>query len=180
MKLLIILIAFITFDGIGCTAYAGDLLGEIDGLRRLISLQSKGYEASKPREVRDLRTIIREASERYELDPLLIESIIKVESNYNPGAVSPKGAMGLMQLMPATARAIGVQRPFDPYQNILGGSYYYRLQLDRFGDHGRALWAYNCGPKCVDRGFMPNESKKYIRRVAGTYKKLKKEGNRYE
>lgn len=179
-KLILIALAVMAVEITPASAPAADLLGEIDGLMRLISLQSGGYEMSQPRFEYNLRTIIDEAAERHDLDPALIEAIIKVESNYNPRAVSSKGAMGLMQLMPATAREIGVTRPFDPSQNVLGGSYYYRLMLERYGDHRKALWAYNCGPGCVDRWRMPDETKSYIRHVVKAYKNLKKEGNKHE
>lgn len=176
------LMTFALIATIRTGAYADNLLGEINDLIQLVSIQPEMVSTnntivnSKPRYSSDIRTIIRDAAERYNLSPLLIESIIKVESNYNPHAVSNKGAMGLMQLMPGTAREIGVTKPFDPYQNIIGGSFYYRLMLNRFGDHRKALYAYNCGPGCVENGYIPGETKEYVKNVVRVYKDLKKKG----
>jgi soluble lytic murein transglycosylase-like protein len=184
MKLLaIILMTFIFLVAVSGDTYAENLLGEINDLIRLVSVQSVQMDrvvtaksppvANKVVYSSGIKSIIKEAAERYELSPLLIESIIKVESNYNPAAVSKKGAMGLMQLMPGTAREMGVTKPFDPYQNVIGGTYYYRLMFDRFGDHRKALWAYNCGSGCVEGGYMPLETRAYINNVARVYKDLK-------
>ena len=181
MKLLaIILVTFISIVAIIGDTYADNLLGEINDLIRLVSVQTDRVVtakslsvANKPVYSSGIKSVIKEAAERYELSPLLIESIIKVESNFNPAAVSKKGAMGLMQLMPGTAREMGVTKPFDPYQNIIGGTYYYKLMLDRFGDHRKALWAYNCGPGCVEGGYMPLETRAYINNVVRVYKDLK-------
>ncbi len=92
------------------------------------------------------RAAIVAAAERYQLSPDLLDAVARTESRYDPDAVSPAGAVGIMQLMPATARALGVD-PYDPAQNILGGAAYLRAQLDRFdGDLIKALAAYNAGP----------------------------------
>jgi len=181
----IVFTAVIWIMGLGGSAYADNLLGEINDIIRLVSIEPDRVVVTTTKSPpvvnkvvysSGINPIINEAAERYKLHPLLIESIIKIESNYNANAVSPKGAMGLMQLMPATAREIGVTKPFDPYQNIIGGSYYYRLMLDRFGDHKKALWAYNCGPGCVENGNMPSETKAYIKNVIWVYNNLKKKG----
>lgn len=181
MKILItILLAFIFIAVNTVKAKADNLLGEINDVIQLVSIQPDRVVtaksppvANKPVYSSGIKFIIHEAAERYELSPLLIESIIKVESNFNPAAVSKKGAMGLMQLMPGTAREMGVTKPFDPYQNIIGGTFYYKLMFDRFGDHRKALWAYNCGPGCVEGGYMPLETRAYINNVARVYKDLK-------
>ncbi len=94
---------------------------------------------------------IQEAAEREGLTPDLLRAIIHKESSYLPCAVSPKGALGLMQLMPATASAMKVENPFDPKQNIDGGSRFLRKLLNRYGnDLTLALGAYNAGPGNVD------------------------------
>jgi len=96
--------------------------------------------------------LVQEHSARQSLRPDLVRAVIQVESGFNPRARSPKGAMGLMQLMPATARDLGVRNAFDPDENIRGGTMYLRQLLDRFDDNEElALAAYNAGPSAVDR-----------------------------
>jgi soluble lytic murein transglycosylase len=115
-------------------------------------------------------TAIRDASLRYGLDDALIRSVIRHESNYDPNAVSHKGAMGLMQLMPATARSLGVACPFDPRENVLGGTRYLRRMYDRFQSWSRAVAAYNAGPERVAAGRIPRETRRYVRNVLGTWR----------
>jgi soluble lytic murein transglycosylase-like protein len=96
--------------------------------------------------------LIQEHARRHSLRPELVRAVIQVESGFNPRALSPKGAMGLMQLMPATARDLGVVNAFDPEDNIRGGTRYLRLLLDKYdGDERLALAAYNAGPGAVDK-----------------------------
>jgi hypothetical protein len=122
--------------------------------------------------------LIREAAARYNLDPTLIHSVISIESNFNPKAVSHKNARGLMQLMPRTAELMGVKDSFDPGQNIDGGAHYLSDLLKKYGnDLTLALAAYNAGPDSVDkygRRVPPYlETMKYVQRIAKTYAKLK-------
>ena len=102
----------------------------------------------------------------------LVRAVIQQESSFNPCAISPKGAMGLMQLMPDTARQFGVSNPFDPGQNIAAGANLLRQLLDRYGgDLALALSAYNAGPTAVDRaGKVPAfaETKTYVRNIMGS------------
>jgi soluble lytic murein transglycosylase-like protein len=104
----------------------------------------------------------------------LIKAVIKTESNGNYRAVSKKGAMGLMQLMPTTANDMSVSNPYNPEQNIEGGTKYLRLLLDKFnGDLTLALAAYNAGPKVVEKyGNVPpySETKNYVKKVFSLYK----------
>jgi soluble lytic murein transglycosylase-like protein len=124
------------------------------------------------------RSIIQEASDRYDVEPELIQAIIMAESSYNPRAVSKRGARGLMQLMPATARALGVEDSFNPEHNIHGGVRYFRQLLDRFGgDVQMALAAYNAGSRKVRQyqGIPPFKSTRYyINRVVSYYNRYKK------
>lgn len=173
----ILLTALLPLILVAGKAHADDLIDKINILITYFNGQNKHYTdvaTTSSHSRSEYRSIIREASQRYSLDHNLIESIIRVESNFNPMAVSSKGAMGLMQLMPETAREIGVTQPFDPHQNIMGGAYYYRLMLERFGDHRKALHAYNCGPKCVNNGRTPGETKRYANSVIREYKNLKR------
>ncbi len=113
--------------------------------------------------------IVKYAGEQ-RIRPNLVRAVVQVESGYNPRAISPKGAMGLMQLMPATASLLGVRRPFDPEENIRGGVLYLRQLLDRFDNNEElALAAYNAGPLAVGRygNRVPpyRETRDYVRKV---------------
>jgi soluble lytic murein transglycosylase-like protein len=112
---------------------------------------------------------IRDAARRYAVDHHLIRSVILHESNFQTNAVSYRGAQGLMQLMPATARELGVRCAFDPRENILAGTRYLRAMHDRFGTWSQALAAYNAGPNRVASGNIPYESRRYARRVMNTW-----------
>ncbi len=131
-------------------------------------------DASKPKtEVFD--PIIEKYSRDYQLDPSLIHSIIATESDFNPKAVSPKGAQGLMQLMPATAARLGVRNSFDPEQNIRGGIQHFRWLMDNFNnDLNLSLAAYNAGENLVQRlGRVPaiKETIDYVKKVTSKYDK---------
>lgn len=114
--------------------------------------------------------IVDRAARRYQVAPELVKAVIRAESGFNPTAVSPAGAQGLMQLMPGTARDLGVRDPFNPEQNVMGGTRYLRQMLDRYdGNVEKALAAYNWGPGNVDRGDrgLPRETREYIGRIKG-------------
>ncbi len=120
-----------------------------------------------------IASMIEKHSRRYGVDSNLVRAVMRHESGYNPGAVSPKGAMGLMQLMPGTASLMGVDDPFDPEQNIAGGIKYLKQCLTRFNyDVPLALAAYNAGPLNVVKyqGLPPfAETQQYVASVLNTY-----------
>jgi soluble lytic murein transglycosylase-like protein len=127
----------------------------------------------------DLAALATAAARRHNLDPGLVLALVQVESAFQPRAVSRKGARGLTQLMPGTARELGVKNAFDPEQNLDGGARYLRQLLTRYGgDLARALAAYNAGPGAVDRhqGVPPYpETRQYVRRVLDRYNDKKPE-----
>src|SRR5205807_9601344 len=98
----------------------------------------------------ELNSLVERASRTHNLDPLLVDSVIQVESNYAPYAISSKGAEGLMQLMPSTARLLGVSNSFDPQQNIEAGVRYLKQLKEQFKDDRLALAAYSAGPAAAD------------------------------
>jgi soluble lytic murein transglycosylase-like protein len=120
-----------------------------------------------------IEVMIREVSARYRVDPALVRAVMETESNWNSAAVSPKGALGLMQLIPATAQQFGVSNAFDPGQNLDGGVHYLQMLLQRYnGDLDKSLAAYNAGPGAVDRaGGIPRyqETRNYVQKVTGSY-----------
>ena len=122
----------------------------------------------------DYGSYVRSAASKYEIEPELIHAVIKTESNGNHRAVSRKGAMGLMQLMPSTASDMNVGNPFNPEENIEGGTKYLKSLIAKFnGDLTLALAAYNAGPKTVEKfGSVPpiSETKQYVKKVFSLYK----------
>lgn len=126
---------------------------------------------------KDLNEVVNEASGRYQLDPDLVNSVIKAESGFHVRAVSPKGAQGLMQLMPGTASQLGVPNVFDPRANVEGGTKYLRELMERYNfDIPKALAAYNAGPQRVEqfRGIPPYyETRAYVARIVKDFNKKK-------
>lgn len=123
----------------------------------------------------DLDWIIYHAGEKAGVDPRFIHAVIKQESRYNPKAVSPVGAQGLMQMMPATAKRFGLKDPFDPAANVEAGTKYLKFLLKRFnGDVSLALAGYNAGEGSVDKynGVPPyGETQNYVKKIQATYGK---------
>lgn len=124
-------------------------------------------------EQKQISAIVSHYSKVHDLPPAMVHAIIQVESNYNPRARSRAGAMGLMQLMPRTAKHLGVEDAYDPVENIAAGTRYVRRLLDRYDGNWRlALAAYNAGPGNVQRyrGMPPfRETKRYVKKVQALY-----------
>ena len=135
---------------------------------KLRSLKSAPAKSPVP-----LNEVVNSASATYHLDPDLVNSVIHAESGFNSHAISPKGARGLMQLMPGTANQLGVNDAFDPEANVTGGSRYLRELLERYNfDLVKALAAYNAGPERVEqyRGVPPfRETRAYVARIVHEY-----------
>jgi soluble lytic murein transglycosylase-like protein len=126
----------------------------------------------------DYTQAIAEAARKWNLDPALLKAVVKQESGFNASAVSGAGAMGLMQLMPDTARELGVNNPMDARENLMGGARYLRSMMDRFdGNLTKALAAYNAGPGAVERyGGVPpyEETQNYVSNILAMYADLRK------
>jgi len=125
---------------------------------------------------RDLQALIQEAASRHQLDPLLVDTVVQVESGYDALAVSSKGAEGLMQLIPATARRFGAHNTFDPRQNIEAGVRYLKYLKEIFQDDRLALAAYNAGETAVVRhGWIPPypETRNYVRKISRRYQQAR-------
>jgi hypothetical protein len=120
-----------------------------------------------------LERIVRSAAERHKVDPALVKAVISTESAWNPRATSRKGAMGLMQLIPSTAKRYGGGNLYDPAQNVEAGTLYLKWLLDRYnGDLTKSLAAYNAGERAVDNsGGVPPywETQRYVRKVTDAY-----------
>lgn len=129
-------------------------------------------------QVKEINSVVDQVSKREDVDPKLVRSIISVESDYDPRAVSSKGAMGLMQLMPETAQDLGVTKPFDIRQNIQGGVSHLKYLLNLFGGDVRlSLAAYNAGEHAVEHSHgvpaIP-ETQNYVRKITRLYEPGKK------
>ncbi len=127
----------------------------------------------EPYDLADLDRMIVRTAHRFSVDPALVKAVVAAESNFEPHAVSHAGAQGLMQLMPATAKEMGVNKPFKPSENLKGGVRYLRMMLDRFGEVPQAVAAYNAGPHAVDQygGIPPYpETQQYVQRVLNLYR----------
>jgi len=144
-------------------------------LNEKVGVLNKQYGLYENEEItrKDIDKIVNYYSKQKGVPAGLVHSLIKVESNYNVEALSPKGAMGLVQLMPETAMDLGIENPFDPEENIKGGVTLLKNLIDgNNGDYKLALAAYNAGQKNVDRaGGIPNfkETKEYVKKVLDLY-----------
>jgi soluble lytic murein transglycosylase-like protein len=152
-------------------AEVNQYLGELPGANTSTPLSnSVRGKAFSPQ---DIEAAIDQAASRHNVDPNLVRAVIKVESNFNPNAVSRKGAMGLMQLMPQTARQLRVANPFDPQQNVDAGVRHLKQLMESYGgDVKLTLAAYNAGPGAVARSAgVPHfaETRNYVNRITQLY-----------
>lgn len=145
--------------------------------RRYVRVRPEGgfrWSAVRGSDKRRYDPLIQEAAGDAGIPPALVKAVIHAESAFDAEAVSKKGAMGLMQLMPGTARELGVVQPFAADDNVRGGSLYLRRLHDRYGSWAHTLAAYNAGPTAVDRhrGIPPYaETQQYVRRVLSYYRR---------
>ena len=150
-------------------------LNEQGGPGDMVNMSRREDEGPDATATGAIRDMARDYAARNRVSPALVNAVIETESSYNPRAVSPRGAMGLMQLMPDVARGLGVENPFEPEENIRGGVTLLRRLLDKYhGDQRLALAAYNAGEGAVDRsGGVPDfpETREYVERVISAYRR---------
>ena len=143
----------------------------------LLPQPASGATAQKPTPPPSLDELVTSASTRYRMDPDLVNSVIRAESGFNVRARSPKGAQGLMQLMPGTASKLGVRNAYDPQANVDGGTKYLRQLLEKYNfDLVKALAAYNAGPERVEKfGGVPpfHETRVYVARIVRDFNRKK-------
>lgn len=132
---------------------------------RLYPIYNSGLNIRVLNQLNQFDSHILRYSHMYGIEPNLTRAIIYVESAADAGAISPTGAIGLMQLMPKTATDMGVSNPLDPIQNIFGGTRYIGSLINQFKSLDLALWAYNAGPESVKQKRLPRETKQYIPKV---------------
>lgn len=162
----------LTLEGGGTVAFDYSRVREVRSIDPATG-QTVIETVENPPKKHDCNSIIEELAEKHDIDPILVKAIIKVESNYNPNAVSPKGAQGIMQLMPQTAARFNVNDVFDPKENIEGGMKYLKFLMERYsGRFDLILAAYNAGEDAVDKyGGVPpyRETIEYILKVLKLY-----------
>lgn len=147
-------------------------------IKKTVTSFSNNENATYKQNIKTFSPHIKTAAMKYKLDPKLIHAIVDTESAFNPKAYSKAGAIGLMQLMPETAKSLGVKNSWDAKQNIQGGTYYFRQLMDKYGQNIKlSLAAYNAGESAVKHAgnAIPNypETIRYVKKVIQRYTKLK-------
>ncbi len=146
--------------------------GSFDGVLKPFDVNAPGVSIKGGQASPQLKGLIDSAAKNHNVDPDLLDALVNAESSYDPSARSRAGALGLSQLMPDTAKGLGVNDPFDPAQNLNGGAKYLRSLLDKYGDIPTALAAYNAGPGSIDKygGIPPySETKTYVAKIMASY-----------
>lgn len=155
----------------GAPAY-GSFQGTLDGTLKPFDVNAPGVALKRGEIPAPLKPVLQRAAKNNNVDPALLDALVDEESSYDPNARSRAGALGLSQLMPDTAKALGVTNPMDPAQNLDGGAKYLRSLLDKYGDIPTALAAYNAGPGAVDKfgGIPPYaETQAYVKKIMAGY-----------
>jgi soluble lytic murein transglycosylase-like protein len=174
-------LAWMTLASIPALAAAGDVRAVVGASGRIVIVNENAVQRTRRLSAKlvalpdtSLEPMIARHSGNQNLDPRLVRALIQAESGYNVKAVSNKGAIGLMQLMPGTASELNIRNPYDPDQNIQGGTMYLRQMLDHFaGKVELAIAAYNAGPGAVEkhRGIPPfAETRDYVKRVLALWR----------
>jgi len=145
---------------------------DFNGVLKPFDINSPGVAIKGGQATPQIKALIDAAARQHNVDPDLFDALVNAESSYDPSARSRAGALGLSQLMPDTARGLGVTNPFDPADNLNGGAKYLRSLLDKFGDIPTALAAYNAGPGSIEKygGIPPyTETKVYVSKIMASY-----------
>lgn len=185
LKLIVIGVTFIVTPAAHADIYLYvDSQGVLHFTNTPTSSKYKVYMSEKAKyrrahySIKSYDDVISEAAERNGISSSLLKAVIHVESYFNPKAISKKGALGLMQIMPENLEALNINDPFDPWENIMGGAYYFRTMLERFsGQVDLALAAYNAGPMAVEKykDIPPYpETQRYVKKVMHAFRIYRK------
>jgi soluble lytic murein transglycosylase-like protein len=166
--LFVVILCVIGLIGASTVSAGEGVFDSLSDLTRRLGLDPRTTEVHRA----ELLELIEIVACDHGLKPSFLRAIVACESNYDSGAVSRAGAIGLCQLMPDTAEDLTVD-PWDAYENLCGGARYITMQLERFGSVRKALWAYNAGPQIIEHdGPVPTETMRYADRVIAKFREL--------